>query len=153
MIISPCKKRRALHLKKLEFPSRMICAKFRFWRRKLLKFVNVFSQFRNYLPLWKGAETFIWTNLNPLHPKTNCAKFGWNWPTGSGEEDLKHLSMYFRNFVIISPWKRARHFFWTNVNPLHPKKICAKFGWNWEEDENEKKFTTTNTATKRTTDN
>ena len=30
---------------------------------------------------------FIWTNLNPLHPRMHCAKFGWNWPSGSGEED------------------------------------------------------------------
>ena len=22
---------------------------------------------------------FIWTNLNPLHQKMHCAKFGWNW--------------------------------------------------------------------------
>ena len=30
---------------------------------------------------------FIWTNLNPLHPRMLCAKFGWNCPSGSGEED------------------------------------------------------------------
>ena len=30
---------------------------------------------------------FIWTNLNPLHPRMLCAKFGWNWPSGSGEEN------------------------------------------------------------------
>ena len=29
---------------------------------------------------------FIWTNLNPLHPRMLCAKFGWNWPSGSEEE-------------------------------------------------------------------
>ena len=33
------------------------------------------------------AWPFIWTNLNPLHPRMFCAKFGWNWPSGSGEED------------------------------------------------------------------
>ena len=32
------------------------------------------------------AWPFIWTNLNSLHPKMLCAKFGSNWPTGSGEE-------------------------------------------------------------------
>ena len=30
-----------------------------------------------------------------------CAKFDWNWPSGSGEK-LKS-SMYFHYFVIISP--------------------------------------------------
>ena len=47
-----------------------------------------------------------------------CAKFGWNWPSGSGEEDFKISSMYFRYLVIISPWKRAEPFIWMNLNPF-----------------------------------
>ena len=39
--------------------------------------------------------------------------------------------MYFRYFVIISPWKRAGPFIWTNLHPHHPRMLCAKFGWNW----------------------
>ena len=35
------------------------------------------------IPLGR-AWPFIWTNLNP---GILCAKFGWNWPSGSGEED------------------------------------------------------------------
>ena len=58
-----------------------------FWKRRFLNFVNVFSLFHNYLPLEKGGS-FIWTNLNPLHPKMLYAKFGWNWPSGSIEEDF-----------------------------------------------------------------
>ena len=50
----------------------------------------------------------------------HCDKFGWNWLSGSGEEDFKILSMYFRYFVIISPLKMAGPFIWTNLNPLHP---------------------------------
>ena len=42
----------------------------RFWRRRFLKFVNVFSQFCNYPPLEKAA----------------LCQFGWNWPSCSGEE-------------------------------------------------------------------
>ena len=35
---------------------------------------------------------WIWTNLNPLHPRMVCAKFGWNWASGSGEdENVKSL--------------------------------------------------------------
>ena len=41
------------------------------------------------------------------------------------------LSMYFRYFIIISPWKRAGFFIWTKLNPLHPRMLCAKFGWYW----------------------
>ena len=36
-----------------------------------------------------------------------CVKFGWNWYSGSGEEDFLISSVYLWYFVIISPWKRA----------------------------------------------
>ena len=87
-----------------------------FWRR-LLNVVNIFLFFHIYLPLkmlkswtnpfsqkWlllnsrgSGGEVFllspigkgycpsIWTNLNPLHSRKFCAKFDWNWASGSGE--------------------------------------------------------------------
>ena len=62
------------------------------------------------ISLWKRTWPFIWTNLNSLHPRMLCDMFGWNWPTGSGEDDFKILSMYFCYFVIISPWKRTSPF-------------------------------------------
>ena len=74
---------------------------------------------------------FIWTKLNPIHQRLLCAKFVLNRPSGSGEEDFLILSIYFRFFLIISPWKREGPFIWTNLNPLHPRMLCAKFGWNW----------------------
>ena len=50
-----------------------------FWRRRFLNFVNAFLLFCYYLPL-EGARSFIWTNLNPLHPKILCAKLAqWFW--------------------------------------------------------------------------
>ena len=63
--------------------------------------------------------------------------------------------MYFRYFVIISPWKRAGPFIWTNLNPLDPRMLCAKFGWNWpsgsgEEDENVKSLQTDRQTDRRT---
>ena len=81
-----------LHLSKIEFPSskdalRQVWLKLAqwFWRR-FLNFVNVFSLIRNYLPLEKGVALY-WKNLNPHYPKMLCAKFRWNWLSGSGEED------------------------------------------------------------------
>ena len=44
---------------------------------------------------------FIWTNLNLLRSRMLCAKFGWNWPSGSWEEEFKISSMYFCYLVII----------------------------------------------------
>ena len=104
---------------------------------------------------WKWAWPFVWTNLNPLHPRMLCAKFGWNWLSDSGEEDFLISSMYFHYFRIISPWKRAGPFIWTNVNPLHPGIFCAKFGWNWpsgsgEEDEIVKSLQTDRLTDRRT---
>ena len=111
-----------LHLNKLEssLPKDTLC---HIWLKLAELFWRFFkfSLFPNYTPLEKGP-----VHLNSLHPKMLCAKFGWNWPSGSGEEDFQILSMHFRYFIIISPWKRAWLFFWKNLNSL-----CAKFGWNW----------------------
>ena len=45
--------------------------------------------FRYFITIspWRRVWPFIWTNMNPLHPGILCAMFGWNWPSGSGEED------------------------------------------------------------------
>ena len=43
-------------------------------------------------PNVKRCGLSIWTNLNPLYPRMLFAKFGWNWPSGSGEdENVKSL--------------------------------------------------------------
>ena len=68
-----------------------------------------------------------------------CAKFGWKWLSGSGE-DFWILSMYFRYFVIICPWKRAGPFIWKNLNSLHPRMLCAKFSWTWLSGSGEGRF-------------
>ena len=86
--------------------------------------------------------SFIWTNLNSLHQRMLCAKFGWNWPSGSGEVwgFFVNVSSLFRNYL---PLEKGGPFFWTKLNPLHPRMLWTKFGWNWlsssgEEDENVK---------------
>ena len=55
-----------------------------FWRRRFLKVVNSFFP-PIISPLGK-AWSFIWINWNPLHPGILCAKFGWDWSSGSGEK-------------------------------------------------------------------
>ena len=120
----PLEKGMVLHLDKLEFPSPKddLCRDWLkltqwFWRKWFLNFVNVFSLFVIFSP-WKRAWPFIWTNLNSLHLRILCALFGWNWHCGSGKEDFKISSSYFLHFVIISHWKRAWLFIWTNLNSL-----------------------------------
>ena len=68
--------------------------------------------------LWKNAWLLIRTNLNSLYQKTLCGMFGWNWPSGSGE-DFQKLSIFF-TFLLISPLrKRARSFIWKKLNPFN----------------------------------
>ena len=55
---------------------------------------------------------FIWTNLNLLYPGMLSAKFGWNWPSSSGEENCLISSMYFWYYAIISPLKRPGPYIW-----------------------------------------
>ena len=49
---------------------------------------------------WKNAWPFLEINVCTLHPRMRCAKFGCNWPIGSGENCFKNLLMYFHYFVI-----------------------------------------------------
>ena len=93
-------KRVAIHLNKLESPwsKHALCQVWLklvrlFLRIFYFNFVDVFSLFRNYIPL-ERAWPFKWTNLNPFDPSMLCAKFGRNWPDGSGE-DFWISSMYF----------------------------------------------------------
>ena len=112
--------------------------------------VSISSMYFRYFIIispWKNLAPFIWTNLNPIHPWMCCAKFGWNWPSGSAVAQwfsrrgfFLISSMYFRYFVIISPWKRATPFNWTNLNPVYQRMLCAKFGWNWSSVLEEKIF-------------
>ena len=60
--------------------------------------------------------------------------------SGSGEEDFLISLMYFCYFIIISPWKRVQPFIWTNLNPLYPIMLCAKFGWKKLRGSGEKDF-------------
>ena len=57
-----------------------------FWRWRFYKFRQCILLFYSCFP-WKKAWPFIRTNLNFHYPRMLCVKFGWNWHSGSGEED------------------------------------------------------------------
>ena len=59
-----------------------------FLRRRFLNFVNVFSQFRNYLPLEKGVALYF-PNLNPIHPRMLCVELVEIGPVGLEDENVK----------------------------------------------------------------
>ena len=88
---------------------------------------------------WKRVKPFVWTNLNPLHPRIHCAEFGWNWSSGSGVEYFSNLSMYFNYFVIKG---RAFH-----MNNLEFDAFCQVWlkltQWFWRRRWKCEKFMTT----------
>ena len=106
--------------------------------------------------LWKRAGPFIWTNLNPLYPRMHYAKFGWNWPSGSGKVlrffIISSIIYVFSLFCNYLPGKRAGSFIWANLNPLYPRMLSAKFGWFWRRRWKCEKVTTTTTTTTTATD-
>ena len=80
---------------------------------------------------WLRVWPLIWTNLNPLQPTTDALCQIWlNWPIGSGEEYFKMLSI---NVILLFPLGKSLgpSFEWINLNSLHPRMFCTKFGWLW----------------------
>ena len=85
-------------------------------QKKTFKILNSIFAISWLSPPWKRAGPFIWKNLNPLHPRIHdCAKFGWNWLSGSGEE-------YFYNFITVF-WLFRNFLPLEKAGPLHLNKF------------------------------
>ena len=68
----------ALHLNKLESPSpkdALVEIDPVVLEKKIFIFRQCIFTFRNNLPL-ENSGPFLWTKLNPVHPRMLCAKFG-----------------------------------------------------------------------------
>ena len=86
--------------------------------RRFLNIIYVYSLFYNYFnPLGKGCGPSF-DQMNSFHPRMLCAKIGWNWPTGSCEEDFSNFVNVFTLFVSMSSRKRALPFIWINLKPF-----------------------------------
>ena len=81
-------------------------------RRRFLKI----CYFRVISP-WNRVGPFIRIKFSLFHPRMPCAKFGWNWYSGSWEEDFLISLMCFCFFCEIGPvvlekkmkmWKQRR---------------------------------------------
>ena len=118
-----------MHLRKTKITIIPLC-----WLRekKILQFKNVII--------------FFLSNLKPHYQMKFCAKCSKNMSIGYGG-DFFILWIYFWYFVIIFPWKKEWLFIYTHLNLLHPRMLCAKFGWKvaqwlWREDEYVKRLRT-----------
>ena len=85
---------------------------------------------------WKMAWPFIWIYLNSHHPRMLCAKLVlccfWR-----RYFNFVNVILLFRYYL---PLEKAMTLQLKNLNPLHPRMLCAMFGWIWlrrlgEEDE------------------
>ena len=103
IIISPWKRVGPFIWNKFEFPSSKndLC---QVWLN-LAKWYFKICPCIFFLPLEKTGPSIL-TNLNPLHSKMICAKFGWNWLCGSGEEDKNVKSLQQR-------WRRTTDKLWS----------------------------------------
>ena len=93
------------------FHPRMLCAKFGCnWLSGSWGDFYISSMYFLYFVIispWERAGPFIWTNLNRLNPRMLCAKFGWNWFSGSGEEDENVKSL--RQWWITDKFWSEKH--------------------------------------------
>lgn len=64
-----------------------------FWEENFKKIPTFFYYFL-IISHCKWLWTFIFTNLNPLYQIMLCAKFGWKWPIGSGEEVVRKCQKF-----------------------------------------------------------
>ena len=56
---------------------------------------------------FKRAWPLISTNLNPLHPRMMCAKFGGNWASGPGTGDVLNFVNVFSLFLNYLPLEKG----------------------------------------------
>ena len=99
--------------------------------KDFFNFINVFLLCRYYFPLEKAGAVYL-NKLTPLSPKDALCQVWLKLSHWFCWRRFFFISlMRFCYIVIIFPWKTAGSFIWTNLNPLHPRMLCAKFGWNW----------------------
>ena len=96
--------------------------------REQFKSMNTYDYMYNItlIKIWKEPLSTFWeSNASsfeqtwiPFHPKMLCAKLGWVGKVVWRWRFFKTSSMYFRYFVIISPWKRTGPLFEQICNPI-----------------------------------
>ena len=62
--------------------------------------------------------------LESLSPKMLCAKFGLNWPSGSGEEDFLISSIYFFLFGNCFPMEKGGVLTFKLESPSPKDALC-----------------------------
>ena len=119
-------------------------------KKIFFNFINVFSLFRNYLPLEKGRALYLNKTLIPFTQ-------GWFEPVEIGsvvleKENFWNFVNVFLPFCNYLPLKKSRVLDFNKLESLHPRMLCAKLAqWFWRRRWKFEKFTTTPTTTSTTT--
>ena len=88
------------------------------------KLITISPCWREWLFVWKKKT------LKFLYSRMLYAKFGWNWPNSFEERIFKYFQYNF-TFSLLPSFEKACPFIWANLNLLHSRMFCIKFGWNW----------------------
>ena len=80
----------------------------------------MYFRYFDFISPRKKAWPFIWTNMNPLHPRILFAKFDWNYPSGTGEEILKFVILNTQECFVPC---------WVGISPVVLEKKILKFCW------------------------
>ena len=109
---------------------------------------------KNIINLLRIYWLFIWANLNPLLPRMHCANVGWNWPSGSRDDDFVNEFLLFRYYLPLEMgWALHLNKHESPSPKDAPCQVWLKLAeWFWRRRWNCEKFTTTTTTT-TTTDN
>ena len=130
----PLEKGGALHLNKLESPSPndALCQVWLklaqwFWRRRFFNFVDVFSLFRNYLPLEKGRAHHL-NKLESPSPKDALCQVWLKLAQWFQKRRFLNFVNVFSLFPNYLPLEKSGALHLNKHESLHPKMPCAKFG-------------------------
>ena len=77
---------------------------------------------KTWIPFTQGNFVPSLVEIGPLL----CAKFGWNWPSGSGDEDFKISSMYFRYLCNYVPFEKGGALHLNKLESPSPKDALCQ---------------------------
>ena len=103
-----------LHLYKFEspLPKDSLC-------QVLLNLTQWFCKVYHSLIISPYDRVIIWTNFNPLYQGMHCAKFVWNWPSGSGEEKDENVESLQQRRQKNFDQKSSPEFFSGELKKIH----------------------------------
>ena len=106
-----------------------------FWRRRFLNFVNIFSLFRNYLPLEKGGPLHL-NKLETPSPKDALCQVWLKLAQWLWRRRFLISSKYFRYFRNYLPLEKGGSLYLNKLESLSPKDALCQFWlklaqWFW----------------------